>query len=456
MKWINDGLGLLNKIDVSNKNKKKLRDIGLDVFIKNHIELKLIPPSVPTQANQKTTQSNQSNQSASNKKLKFADEVGQMLTTINYVEPLFDPKQKYIITLLGYRPTNNQVHTNFFPWSKFMELFEYLGYQTEWGNISDLEPTKTNTKRRVYICWNEPTSLELYLSGYVKKDDIVFQKLTSLGKGDETANWGKDPLNYFINAEWKLYKMVENLFDIGLNIYAFGCYTITEPFPQKHRIVEKLKQKNRIFWLNWGSTVYNKQELEEARPIMDNFKYNVAYVGSLWGTQGRGNVDQFTNFLQPLLKKYDGNLTNAIFGSGLGGMITNEQCKTVLQQAKLCPIIHSPSWNAEQGLQDRFYTVFASGRFGVVDNRGVDAFFTEDEVVCETEPEKYIQKSLYYLKNTQEQFPYIEKTLNKIKTKYNFYIQWEQILNTVLPIHAEQTVDPQDYREMLDWIEDYK
>ena len=88
-------------------------------------------------------------------------------------------------------------------------------------------------------------------------------------------------------------------------------------------------------------------------------------------------------------------------------------------------------WNIEGGVQDRFWSVFASGRFGVVDNDGVYEFFNEDEVVCETSAENYIEKSNYFIKNPEKQLPYIEKILSRIKSEYNWYHTWHTILKNI-------------------------
>jgi hypothetical protein len=304
-------------------------------------------------------------------------------------------------------------------------------------SFNDFIKWDDRTTRRIFICWNDPTSVELIKSNCVTKNDIILQKLTSLGKGMNNVNWGDDPKTYFKDWSWPLYKTVEHLYDKGFNVYGFGCKTFTEPFPEKDRICNKLK--DRIFWITWGSTVYNQKEVADCKPVMDNFKYDVGYVGSKWGKAGRGNTDQWCKFIKPLLT----DKVVSLWGSGLQGQISNEQTKVILSESKICPIIHAPSWVAERGIQDRFYTVFTTGRFGVVDNEGVYDLFDTDEVVCEVDPEKYVEKSLYYMDNVKEQFPYIEKVQKKIKEKYNFYDMWENIIESVKKV--EYNIDDSDF-----------
>jgi hypothetical protein len=357
---------------------------------------------------------------------------------------------KYTIILLGYKEIWNGGgrHTNWYPWNRFQEVFETLNYEIRWFSLHEFLKWNDKSTRRIFICWNDPTSIELIKTGYVTKYDIILQKLTSLGKGMENINWGDDPKNYFKDWKWPLYKTVEYLFDLGLNIYGFGCKTITEPFHEKHRICDKLKE--RIFWITWGSTVYNQQEIKNCEPIIDYFKYDIGYIGSKWGQIGRGNIDQWNNFIEPLLQ----NNVVSLWGSGLQGQISDEQTKVILKESKLCPIIHAPSWVAERGIQDRFYTVFTSGRFGVVDNEGVYDLFDTDEVVCEVDPNKYVEKSLYYMNNPKEQFPYIEKVQKKIKKKYNFYDMWKNIIERIK--EKEYNIDDSDFTTILKEVDNIK
>lgn len=345
----------------------------------------------------------------------------------------------FTVVLLGYKA--KMTHTNWFPWNRFFYVFQELGYTTRWVDSAKLSDIDNISGRRLFICWNDPTSLELIKSGYLKKDDIVLQKLTSLGKGMSSINWGSDSKTYFKNWSWPMYKTVEDLYDRGFNVFGFGCRTVTEPFPEKHRICNKIR--DRIFWITWGSTSYEKKEIDSCSPVMTGFKFDIGYVGSKWGRPGRGNIDQWRKFMDPILR----NRSASLHGRGLGRNISDTETKIVMKQSKLCPVIHAPSWIAERGIQDRFYTVFTSGRFGVVDNEGVLDLFEYDEVVCETSPEKYVQKSLYYLENTKEQQPFIEKVQKKIKEKYNFYSMWEGVFNVIKDI--EYRVDNNEFLRMI-------
>ena len=84
---------------------------------------------------------------------------------------------------------------------------------------------------------------------------------------------------------------------------------------------------------------------------------------------------------------------------------------------------------------------------GVVDNPGVYDLFNSDEVVCEYDSEKYIQKSNYYIKNVKEQFPFIEKVQKKIKTKYNFYKIWKNILLKITK--DEYKIDEDEFNSII-------
>jgi glycosyltransferase involved in cell wall biosynthesis len=355
-------------------------------------------------------------------------------------------KQNYVVTLLGYKNSRPR-HTNWYPWFRFQDVFSTLGYQVEWVELDELKERRHHMRRRLFICWNEPTSIELIQSGLVRKDDIIFQKLTSLGKGMNDVNWGTDPYKWCKEWHWPLYQTVEKLYDQGYNIYGFGCKTRSEPFPEKNRIVKKLEEAGRLFWINWGTTMYNYDKLRKMKPVMEGFNHSIGFVGSKWGVVGRGNIDQWDKYMQPLVDKYPDSCS--LHGSGLGSMPENGRAGEILRESKLCPIIHAPSWVAEEGIQDRFWSVFASGRFGVCDNPGVYEFFDKDEVVVETDPEKYVERSIYFLEHPEEQLPYIEKVQKKIREKYNWYVRWAEILNQVLPSEYQKLNDGDEHVDRI-------
>ena len=327
--------------------------------------------------------------------------------------------------MLGYTKvkSDGSRHTNWFPWNRFVDVFKTIGYTCEW---TELQMLQRSNEKRLFITWNEPTSLELYQSGKVRPADIVFQKLTSLGKGMNDVNWTNHAHQWNKDWHWPIYKTVEYLYDMGLNIYGFGCKTQYEEYPEKKRICEKLK--DRIFWITWGGTPFDWNQIKQARPIMNNITNDIAFVGSKWGKVGRGNVDAWNKYLAPLEKcKYQFHRYGGIGNK----MVSDNDMINILQKTKICPIIHAPSWQAERGIQDRFYTVFLSGRFGICDNLGaVDIMGEEIKEICTEDPEEYYKKSLYYLEHPEKQFRFIQMIQKKIKTTFNFYRQWERVCNS--------------------------
>ena len=331
----------------------------------------------------------------------------------------------YIITLLGYKKIkeDGSRHTNWFPWNRFKHVYETIGYKCEWLSLEELE---RKNEKRLFITWNEPTSLELYQSGKINNNDIVFQKLTSLGKGMNDVNWTENPKKWCEEWAWPIYKNIEYLYDLGVNIYGFGCKTEIDSFPEKKRICEKLK--DRIHWITWGGTPFSWEQIKNCKPVIDNLNEDISFVGSKWGKDGRGNVDAWEKYIEPFEKdncKYKFNQ----YGGIENKMVSDDEMIKILQKSKLCPIIHAPSWQAERGVQDRFYTVFLSGRFGICDNLGaIDIFGDEIKDICTEDPDEYHKKSIYYLKHPEEQIKHIKLIQNKIKEKYNFYREWESIL----------------------------
>ena len=325
----------------------------------------------------------------------------------------------HIITILGYTNSKKK-HTNWFPWNRFYDVFKTIGYKVEWVEIENL---KRNNEKRVFITWNYPPCCELVQhKNYNKNTDIIFQKLTSLGKYDSNENWTNDPYNWYKSWKWTMYQMLENVYDNGYNIYGFGCKSIYNDFPHKKRICEKLK--DRIFWISWGGTPFNLKNILECRPVFENLNKNCGFVGSKWGKVGRGNVDAWKKYLTPLEKH------GFEYCGGIGKkMLTDEEMVKKLKNYKICPIIHAPSWVAEKGIQDRFYTVFICGRFGICDNLGaIDVIGDEIKDICTKNPAEYYNKTIHFLNNIEQQRKYIEIIQKKIKIQYNFYVQWYNVM----------------------------
>jgi hypothetical protein len=217
--------------------------------------------------------------------------------------------------------------------------------------------------------------------------------------------------------------MLETYVDLGYNIYGFGCKSTFEQFPEKKRICEKLK--DRIFWITWGGTPFNYNEIMNSKAKIHNLEDKIGFVGSRWGKIGRGNIDAWDKYIIPLEKQFDFKK----YGGLDAKMVSDNEMKNILTKHKICPIIHAPSWQAERGIQDRFYTVFLSGRFGICDNLGaIDIFGDDIKDICCEDPKEYFEKTKYYFENIKEQEKYINLIQNKIKEKYNFYIQWYNIM----------------------------
>mgnify|MGYP003636080183 CR=1 FL=1 len=337
-------------------------------------------------------------------------------------------KDKVVIYLLGYT-LKHSYNTCYWPWLRFKSVFDYLGYECHWVEKEDIK--EHPGKRRIFITWCEPDTTVLINEDIYKPEDIILHKLVLYGNYDSGQNWGvtlEETTEYLKNFRWSQYKILEDVYDAGINVYGFGAKTEHIGFGEKERIVEKMK--GRIFGVPWGSSLYNYDEIQNAKPVMKGLEHDISWVGSIWGKPGRGNMDSIQSFLQPLIDTP--NLKLNIAGEGTPkGIINNEEHKAILRTGKICPIINAPSWKIEQGVMDRFWTVFTTGRFGVVDTPGVYKFFDEDEVVVATSPEEYIELSKYYIKNVDKQLPFIEKVQKRIKEEYNWYSTWKNILENI-------------------------
>lgn len=331
------------------------------------------------------------------------------------------------VYLVGYVPKYffRGKHTNFWPWNYMAETFRDLEYDAFHANVSKIDHKKPN----IYICWNEPDSIQLIEKYKPHKDSIIIQKLTSFDGSPESVgkSWTDNPAEFFKKWHWPQYQKLEKLETYGYQFYAFGAKTDIGAFPEKRRIAEKYK--DRIFWIPWGTMTVPYNEIQKATPISSGFEHDIGFVGSRWGTKYRGNILEWDTYLQPLV---DGSQNAIIAGKGTEiGPVSVEKHIDILKKSKLCPIIHAASWKVEKGIMDRFWTVFSLGRFGVVDNEGILDFYNKDEIVLATSPEEYIEKSKYYIDNPDKQVPYIEKALARIKSEYNQHEVWKKILDVV-------------------------
>lgn len=326
------------------------------------------------------------------------------------------------VILLGY---TSPAHTNWFPWNRFKQAFDELGKENRWTELSNFK--RESGKSYIFVCWNMPDVLDLISLGLLTKEDIVLQKVTSMTKRESSANWGNDPNQFYSTWNWPAYQMCLDVINQGYNLYAFGCKTDISLHPVKQDIVNKLDK--RFIPIPWSTCMYSDQELQKQTVLSDNFEYDACFVGSIWGVKGRGNLESVRDYLMPVL-----NSTNEVYIGGSGtprGRVSNSDHVAAIKKSKLCPIVNAPSWRAERGVQDRFWTVFASGRFGISDTEGVYDFFDESEVVCEVDPGEYIEKSLYFMKNIDKQIPYIEKIQNRIKQEYNWTRNFEKIFEVI-------------------------
>jgi len=331
------------------------------------------------------------------------------------------------IYLTGYIPKYffSRKHTNFWPWSYLTETFRLLGYNAFHINAGKID----HKKPALYICWNSPDTLELISKYKPHRDSIIVQKLTSFDASPESQGreWTTDPVNFFREWHWPQYLKLDQLNDSGYRFYAFGAKTDTDSFPEKKKIADKYR--DRIFWIPWGTMTVSYQDIMKSVPITDGFRYDLAFVGSRWGTKYRGNISEWDTYLQPLI---DSAGRSYIAGRGTRrGAVSVKEHVEALKHAALCPIIHATSWKVEKGIMDRFWTVFSLGRFGVTDNEGILNFYDEKDVVLALSPEEYIEKSLWYMKNPASQKPYIESAQRLIKEKYNQYEVWKAILSKI-------------------------
>ena len=208
------------------------------------------------------------------------------------------------IYMVGYEPRLlKKKHTNFWPWDYLTKTFNELGYNAYHKNAHKINHKKPN----LYICWNALDSLELIEKHSPHKDSIIIQKLTSFDASAESQrDWTSDPMKFFKEWHWPQYQKLKKLKESGYEYYAFGAQTDIDSFPIKSEIVQEFK--DHIFWIPWGTMTIPYQEILAAKPIIDGFKYDVGYVGSRWGTENRGNLDEWDNYLMPVVNAAENSM----------------------------------------------------------------------------------------------------------------------------------------------------
>jgi hypothetical protein len=332
------------------------------------------------------------------------------------------------ICLLGY--TSEYGNTCWYPWNRFNETFRSLGYDTQWCSLNHFSPNVVPT---LFVVWNQPDAVDLVNSPfYVKGRDIIIQKVVGGSPRFNTPPYGEsveEANKFFYNHDFPDYKMCLDLISQGHNLYVFGAKTSNENTPIKKKICDSLG--DRLFMIPWGTCLYSLEEIKRAEPIMSDFDYDIGFIGSFWGNSKIGSLNNVDKYLKPLFPFARKNKIR-LAGSGTGyKRIGNHEHSLILKKSAICPIVNSDSWKSLRGVQDRFWTVFASGRFGVCDTEGVYEFFDEKEVIVETDPLEYVSKSIYFLRNIYKQKPYIESVLSRIKKEYNYYNTWSRILNKI-------------------------
>lgn len=294
-----------------------------------------------------------------------------------------------------------------------------------------VEPQKldrSDRRARLFICWHDPNADFLVESGLYRPGDVILQKLSSMEPADTETDWTDDPVAFFRDWQWPMHRMVEKHLDAGVNIYAFGCRTDANRSPEKKRILDKLG--DRYFPIPWGSSLFDWDEIKAAKPVMSGFEAEIGWVGSVWGRTGHGNIETWRDFMEPLSNGIPGKRLIAGKKTKIGP-VNDPDHKKILRASKLCPILNAPGWRAEAGVQDRFWTVFTAGRFGVADTEGVLGFFDPGEVVYSEDPAEYLDMSRFFHRNVELQLPFIEKAQARIKAEYNYYHTWSNLLTRV-------------------------
>jgi hypothetical protein len=303
---------------------------------------------------------------------------------------------EYVVIFVG---NNDKNQSHWMLWNRLCEIFNNIGHECKWmTHINDVNKNNNDdNEKTIFFVRNHIDNLKLIDSGKVNKNDIIFQKLEQ----KKTNNNGWD---------WTSYKTVENLYDEGYNIYGFTNSLEIDNFPEKKRIIEKLNK--RIIIIKAGGSSFDSNKIKNCVPVMEKLKKEMNVL-----------MDN---------KKYIELLEKSKYIINYQEHFQYYEIKDKLKNYAMCPILHTDLEREQKILNENFYNVFISGRFGICDNMtAVEIFGEEIKDICTEDPEEYYEKSIYYLEHPEEQLKYIETIQNKIKKKYNYSTQFDIFLNNI-------------------------
>lgn len=300
---------------------------------------------------------------------------------------------KYIITFLGKCDKNSP---NWKLWNRFCDIFKNIGHQCKWiNNFNEIIESDDN----VFFTKSSDDTLKLIEINKANKNNIIFQKLeqNKIKNEDDNESW-----------DFSSYENIRNLYNEGYNIYGFTNSLNIDGYPEKKEIIDEVD--GRIFTINAGGLSFATNKINNCFPETDNLIKEINII----------NKNDDNNEYIDLLKKSD-------YKINYQEKFSYEQTKEKVGKYELCPIFHTDKEREQKILNENFYDVFISGRFGICDNMtAVEIFGEEIKDICTEDPEEYYKKSIYYLKHPEKQTKYITIIQNKIKEEINLNYELEK------------------------------
>ena len=162
---------------------------------------------------------------------------------------------------------------------------------------------------------------------------------------------------------------------------------------------------------------------------------DVVFVGGYWPYKSQ----QIAPYLFPLAR-VDINLNMKVFGFGawpipnfLGNIESSTAC-SLYSSAKVCPNIFEPhSIDLGYDINQRTYQIAAAGGFQICQNvRGIkEDIFNDEDIVFADNPEDFVSKTLFYIKNTELRLSYIKNSVDKV---YKDHTNFHRIANILAKI----------------------
>lgn len=332
---------------------------------------------------------------------------------------------------------------NFFIRSTWVNALRYLGHNVIYWNENDKSPLDVfyEFKPEIFIgsTWQLSSGIVKAIIKY-KPDKVVL-----CGN-----NWGKD------DEEVKKLYPIEFASDIEKRYVEMLKKQCGKPDLIVCQYHNDYAQETHALWKTLGCDVNGLLlsadviEYSLAKPVKE-IASDVVFVGGYWPYKSK----QIAPYLFPLARP-DINLNFKVFGFGawpipnfLGDIDSRTAC-AMYSSAKVCPNIFEPhSLDLGYDVNQRTYQIAAAGGFQICQN--VESIqkhiFTNNEIVFSNDPEDFITKCLFYIRNPNTRISFIKNSIDTVYSSHTSLHRIGYLLNMIG--YTQESIESYDKAEEL-------